>query len=271
MKLLSIDVGMKHLAYCLFSTGDAGSYTIDKWGIIDLCNSEHQQQCSGIMKKNNAKCMRTSRFYKNKAYYCKIHAKNKAYLIPSNDMKYSKLKYKKVRELKAICHERNYSVQKKSKKADYLEAILSDLSQNYFNFVPSVDSRKIDLITYGRQIKKAFTHQFINHHIDCVLIENQVGPLALRMKVLQGMIMQHFIEHDYPLIKEISPANKLKAFPQSKKISYRERKKLSIQVTAQVLGQTPTLTTWLPYFKTHTKKDDLADAFLQGRWYIEEK
>ena len=51
-------------------------------------------------------------------YYCKIHAKNKAYLIPSKDMKYSKLKYKKVSELKAICNERNYSVQKKPKFAE---------------------------------------------------------------------------------------------------------------------------------------------------------
>ena len=271
MKLLSIDVGMKHLAYCLFTTGDSGSYVINKWGIINLCNSEHQQQCSGVMKKNNAICKRRSRFYKKNTYYCKIHAKNKAYLIPSNEMKYSKLKHKKVNELKMMCKERNYSIKKKSKKKDYLEAILSDLSNNYFNFVPSIDSRKIDLITYGQQIKKTFTQQFINHHIDCVLIENQVGPLALRMKVLQGMIMQHFIEHNYPLIKEISPANKLKAFPQSKKTTYRERKKLSIQITAKILEQTPVLTDWLLYFNTHKKKDDLADAFLQGRWYIEEK
>ena len=271
MKIISIDVGMKHLAYCLFSTDDTTNYTIDKWGIIDLCNSEHQQQCFGMMKKNNAKCKRKSRFYKNNIYYCKIHAKNKKYLIPSKEMKYSKLKYKKVQELKAICNERNYSIPKKSKKTDYLEAILRDLSNNYFNIVPSIDSRKIDLITYGRQIKKAFSHLFNNQQIDCVLIESQVGPLALRMKVLQGMIMQHFIEHDYPLIKEISPANKLKTFPQHKKVSYRERKKLSIQITTQVLEQTPAIIHWLPYFKTHKKKDDLADAFLQGKWYIEEK
>ena len=41
--------------------------------------------------------------------------------------------------------------------------------------------------------------------IDCVLIENQIGPLALRMKMLQGMIMQHFIENGCTNIKEISP------------------------------------------------------------------
>ena len=37
-------------------------------------------------------------------------------------------------------------------------------------------------------------HKIGYHTIDLVLIENQIGPLALRMKTLQGMIMQHFIE-----------------------------------------------------------------------------
>ena len=37
MKILSIDVGMKCLAYCLFSL-DGDKCTIDKWGILDLCN-----------------------------------------------------------------------------------------------------------------------------------------------------------------------------------------------------------------------------------------
>ena len=45
-----------------------------------------------------------------------------------------------------------------------------------------------------------------------VLIENQIGPIALRMKTLQGMIMQHFIERGIPLIEEISATNKLKEF-----------------------------------------------------------
>ena len=42
MKLLSIDVGMKCLAYCLFSV-DNQVYSIDKWGILDLCNREKTQ------------------------------------------------------------------------------------------------------------------------------------------------------------------------------------------------------------------------------------
>ena len=61
--------------------------------------------------------------------------------------------------------------------------------------------------------------------IDIVCVENQIGPLALRMKTLQGMIMQHFIEKEIPLVEEISASNKLKEFLDLKKTTYAERKK----------------------------------------------
>ena len=37
MKVLSIDVGMKNLAYCLFNIQDNLEYNIEKWDVIDLC------------------------------------------------------------------------------------------------------------------------------------------------------------------------------------------------------------------------------------------
>ena len=269
MIILSIDVGMKYLAYCLFSVDSDHSFSIKDWNIINLCNTENKY-CQGI-KKNHKLCKRASKFHKHGKYYCKIHAKNKQSLIPTNEMKYIKLKNKKVKFLRQFCKERNYNIKKKPKKKDYLDAIVLDLSNNYFNFVKNVDSRKVNLITYGQQIKKQFTEKFKNIDIDCILVENQVGPLALRMKVLQGMIIQHFIEHNYPLIKEISPTNKLKEFIHNKKTTYHERKKLSVQITKTILSEKPTLESWQPYFTAHKKKDDLADAFLQGRWYIKEK
>ena len=73
MKILSIDVGMKCLAYCLFSLDD-DKYSIDKWGILDLCN-EKKYKCCGINKKNKQRCEKNSKFYKNDNYYCKIHDK----------------------------------------------------------------------------------------------------------------------------------------------------------------------------------------------------
>ena len=78
---------------------------------------------------------------------------------------------------------------------------------------------------YGSNLRDKYTDRKID--IDILLIENQIGPLALRMKTLQGMIMQHFIERNCKNIMEISPYNKLKKYISTKK-KYSERKKLSI-------------------------------------------
>ena len=45
-------------------------------------------------------------------------------------------------------------------------------------------------------MKIHFERLFKNINLDLILIENQIGPLPLRMKVLQGMILQHFIERN---------------------------------------------------------------------------
>jgi hypothetical protein len=91
------------------------------------------------------------------------------------------------------------------------------------------------------------------------------------MKTLQGMIMQHFIEKECPIIEEISSSNKLKDYLTKKKTKYTERKKLSIKVTQEILKENNNLDEWIPIFIEHKKKDDLADSFLQGIWYIKYK
>jgi hypothetical protein len=48
---------------------------------------------------------------------------------------------------------------------------------------------------------------------------------------------------------------------------YAARKKEGIKIMLQLLQQ-PQYVQWLPHFNQHKKKDDLADAFLQGNWYL---
>ena len=57
-----------------------------------------------------------------------------------------------------------------------------------------------------------FDETFANLEFDYILIENQIGPLALRMKSLQGMISQHFIEKNQINIIAVNSINKLKDF-----------------------------------------------------------
>ena len=118
-------------------------------------------------------------------------------------------------------------------------------------------------------LKTQFERLFKNISLDRVIIENQIGPLANRMKTIQGMVMQHFIERDIPIIEEIAASNKLKEFLQPhQKTTYHERKKIGIQITRDKINNNPSIASWKEHFFTHKKKDDLADSFLQGLWYL---
>ena len=142
------------------------------------------------------------------------------------------------------------------------------IDNKYFEFVSKKKTQDFNLVQYGRELKKQFTEVLKDTEVDGVLVENQIGPLALRMKTLQGMIMQHFIEKNIPLVEEISATNKLKEFIDNKKTTYSERKKMSIKFTREILDKNNLLQDWIIFFDLHKKKDDLADCFLQGRYYL---
>lgn len=80
MLILSIDVGIKNLAYCILETNHAQSFSIVKWDVINLCPDE--PRCSAIVKQSI--CNKKATFRKNTVCFCKTHAKKASilYQIP---------------------------------------------------------------------------------------------------------------------------------------------------------------------------------------------
>lgn len=122
----------------------------------------------------------------------------------------------------------------------------------------------IPLPKIGVKLKENYNKIFENYNIDKVIIENQISPLAARMKTLQGMITQYFIDKNIHDIEYISAINKLKEYT-NKKLNYSERKKLGIQVTKDIIE---THEEWKDIFIKSKKKDDLADTLLQVIHFI---
>jgi len=119
------------------------------------------------------------------------------------------------------------------------------------------NANKANMIDLGKKIFLLFEKQF-TMHFDEVIIENQIGPSAIRMKNIQGMITMYFIQKGSEVFYW-SSGNKLRFF-KSKKTTYKERKKLGILITESIIKE------FYPehiYFSKHKKKDDLADCFLQ--------
>jgi hypothetical protein len=137
-------------------------------------------------------------------------------------------------------------------------------------FSNTVKTTDLSLIEIGINLKKTLDELYGDIHIDTVIIENQISPIANRMKTLQGMIAQYFIMKDTTDIHFISAANKLKDYV-SKKTTYSERKTMGIEICEELLINNEQFGKHLEMFHTHKKKDDLADCFLQGIWYLRDK
>ena len=67
MKILSIDVGIKNLAFCLLNDND-----IEKWDVINVATEEVLVCC---YTENNSKCNKHAKFSKESNHYCLAHAK----------------------------------------------------------------------------------------------------------------------------------------------------------------------------------------------------
>jgi len=273
MIILSFDVGIKNLAYCLFeynenqyeSTNKDACYEILKWDIIDLANTSVPMcQYEG--------CTHKAKYVKNKNYYCKPHAKkDKFFILPNESLKPSKIKKMNFSKLRQLAEDYNLLLEMKSrKKSDYLEEILHYMETRCFEPVIKKNTNDFDLVSLGIIMKEKFECLFENIHFDAILIENQISPIANRMKCLQGMMTQYFIMKNCENIQYISSANKLKSFSKER-MNYKQRKEFSIKISIEQLQTHKNIEKWTEFFLNHKKKDDLADSFLQGLWFIKEK
>ena len=138
-------------------------------------------------------------------------------------------------------------------------------------FNNSIKTTDMSLIEIGINLKIEMDLLFKDIKIDTVIIENQISPIANRMKTLQGMIAQYFIMNDVTDIHFISASNKLKDFIANKQTTYSERKKKGIEVCEEIVINNDQLNEHLTLFENSKKKDDLADCFLQGLWFLKEK
>jgi len=272
MKILSFDVGIKNLAFCLLDVSN-NQYSIDKWNIINLCDDDTNKTCSCTTPKN---CTQLAKFYYeyegNIVYYCKKHAKLTDKSLPNKNINVTKISKMKLSELIQCANDNSISYKDPARKKDLTDQIKQHCESNFLKPVKETKADDVDLITIGRNMTKHFDTIFKDIVIDKVIIENQISPIANRMKTIQGMIAQYFIVKNVECIKFISAINKLKDFSDihnsAQYNSYAERKKLSILCTNKLLLENSNLTKFHCFYVNHKKKDDLADSFLQGIWYI---
>lgn len=257
--IISIDVGIKNLSLCKLDEDK----TIKQWEVIDLSQDVPSPTCSHVGKKGP--CKHTATYtVAGKVYFCNTHIKKSEYKNSIAPDIYYKMVNKKISQ-KAVC-ELNTLYSLADHTQEQVAAHIYNVAATKIN--KRVTASEIDLIQAGIILSKKLTERIEDFsNIKTILIENQISPIATRMKCIQGMLTQYFIEKKIYDIHFVSSLNKLKEYNVPKK-TYKERKKSCIVVAEDLLAKRKDNHTWLTVFKTHKKKDDLADSYLQGVWFL---
>jgi hypothetical protein len=307
MKLISFDVGIKNMAYCIFDISSGSPISILDWNVISLMEKTERTilscNCPVSTKIKNKKsnspnppnpvprtlCGKLAKYKKGEHIFCEKHAKmNNLYLLPTKECSPSNIKKLKLPELIEICKKYSISITNPGElsnvhlhKKDILEIINTFFNNHMLEPVMKVKEKtaaEIDLITIGKNMRDELNKVPSLTEITHVIIENQISPIANRMKTIQGMLAQYFIMTGSQNIhiEFVSSMNKLKGYnmvnaddPPSEN-KYKQHKKDSIVISNLFLDQNENLQPWKPKLIT-PKKDDLADCFLQGIWYLKSK
>jgi hypothetical protein len=128
----------------------------------------------------------------------------------------------------------------------------------------NTNSKKLSLVDIGKKLFESL-EKLNEYYIKTVLIENQIGPNAIRMKSIQGMITLYYVSKKIYDIQYWNASNKLKKYLKGKS-TYKERKVASVKITKILIDEH--FMSYTDFFIKHKKKDDLSDCFLQLLDYL---
>jgi hypothetical protein len=273
VKVLSIDVGIKNLAFCLFEKSNENDFfQITKWDVVNISTPEFTNCC---FTEKNGICLKPAKYRQKGQCFCLKHAKKQTFSIPPPDLKVLFSKKQPIKKvLLALADKYGVLYKTPIDKQDLFTSVAKYTRDNYLQEIITKNASKVNLIEIGANIKEKFNQLFVSEStIDHLIIENQISPIANRMKTIQGMIVQYFImsEVNVANIEFVSASNKLKDCDSIGKTKYSDRKKMGITKCRELLTSDNRFVNQSTFFNNHTKKDDLADSFLQGLWYINDK
>jgi len=305
--ILSFDVGIIHLAYCFFTKKEykekdlsGNEKSVYKWDIIDwsLIDLTDRDELKCLVCNKIATLQQTDDSILK--YYCKIHAKQvNSKPLPYDEI-YDKLDEKKIGGccfiLGASTCDKNCTIKDKNNNT-FCGAHAKKIYQTLTNDIKMKPLKKINVSSMDfddTRLKLINILENKKHllNADVVVIENQPSFKNPRMKSISALLYDYYIirgvidkertNSNIKRVKFMSPSNKIKLasdgetqqivkLKASEKASdeskaYKLTKSLAVKYTQDLLKHLPD---WLKHFNSYKKKDDLADAFLQGAYYFE--
>lgn len=243
--ILSFDVGIKNLAYCLYNEEDN---KIIEWDIINLLEDKIKES-----KENNncSFCKAKAKKYCKNTFYCGRHFS----------------RFEKIKETTEKCEccgeTKNCYL---FENTFYCKKHFNE--SNKLSVIKKVKCKKVNNDYLFNKIINSFdtTHSnFLN--VKKVIIELQPARKNPRMIAISNFIMSYFLIKgkytDNSVMKSveyISSKKKLR-FGNHGTTTYKQRKNLGIDYVREYLKEHNT--DFLDKFNSSKKKDDLCDALLQ--------
>ena len=303
MIIISWDVGVIYLAYCILEYNGKEVNILD-WDSINLMEDcQIKMTCDGYQKNDrtcNKKASHVLSLPNNSYGFCKTHLSQwKEYW--SN---------KKTEKLFKHCDNHKCRIEKKNgekcgknakfyfrknKKKVYLCTThhRSELKKKCKEFSPQ-PIKKIIVSKYPTSILQlklvqkldSLIEHFSTFGIEQVIIENQPSQKNPKMKAIASTLFDYFLIRCYvdkihnmnvKEVKFICPSNKLKVNKNntdkvlqksSKNQKYKLTKQLGIKYTKELISSDKKN---LKHLNSHKKQDDMCDAYLQGRYYLENR
>lgn len=295
-KILSWDVGIKNLAYCLIKK-EENKFKILEWGRFNL--ADDAQLCQHILRggnqcKNNAKIKiyhDQENIFNNGNCMCvcdKHLEAVKPKLIEIEQNSPPKKKNKKTPEkIKKTCNECEEDAIYNIDKTEYCWC--EKHKKIAISFDKKIKTKKITVQNCNKKPVQIISENMISKldqnpafmDVDEVLIENQPALRNPTMKNVASILYAYFMirgmtdkQYNSTIreVKFICPSNKLKVNEKNttsilkkteKKQVYKMTKKLGIKYCEAIIKENES-----DILKTHNKKDDMCDAFLQGFQYL---
>ena len=306
-RIISFDIGIKNLAYCVFDISGGVTNILD-WKTVNLmesgdinepiyCNTTlvpkriPKSKCiSNIIVLEN-KCGKNAKYQKDECYFCETHAKSSKWILPKKSFESSSLNKMKSADLLNYTNTILQTTYTKKTKKELVDELVLFFKVNCLEIprsigtIPLINSKQINMITICRNMKRILDTMPFFDGLTHVIMENQISTIASRMNNIQGILTMYFImkyeNTQTPKIEYISSFNKLKNFvktpdtsptpnnePKTNSEKYKQHKKDGVIYTGQILDKNPNLSSW-KHVLDNKKNDDYADCFLQCVFYME--
>ena len=278
--ILSFDVGIVNLSYCLVTKND-DNWRILEWDTINIIEKPK------YMCKCGKNALYTNIINNNTMYYCNKHT-NKSNIVFSDfytENINTKLKCCHIIKLNNnICNKAAKFISRDDKCYCKIHTIQYFNNINRMNMIKKI---KYESDNYNDIIYKLIQELEIRPTLlncDYVVIENQPSFKNPKMKSIATSIYNYYLirgifdkdktKSNIKEVKFLSPANKLKIIDDidNKQLldcknstkSYKMTKQLGIKYCLENIKFSQE---WTDFFNNNKKKDDLADSFLQGIYF----